>query len=206
MAAKPAKKVASKAKTSTKPKSPNKTGLKKDGTSLPSRLNQMKALEQKVTGNTRGAFGLPDNIGESRASKKLDKIGLSMGIGDYADVARYLYKIDQNGKKVKTEITKKRVSGTRTSDKATNANKKAISKTELAKNRNSKSATQVGNDNQREGYNAVRGTKNAKSNGKVTEAQIKAEQKKLPNRTAGYKGVTGYGYKQFTHRAGGKGK
>ena len=173
---------------------------------MPSKLNQMKALEQKVTGNTKGAFGLPDNIGEQKAMNKLSKIGVSMGIGDYADVSRYLYSIEKNGAKVKSDITNKRVSGTRASDKITNANKKAISKRELAKNRNSKSATQVGNDNQREGYNAVRGTKNAKSNGKVTEAQIKAEQKKIAKRNPGYKGDTASGYKRFTQRAGGKGK
>jgi hypothetical protein len=132
MATKPAKKtVITKSKTSTskpKPKSPNKTGLKKDGTSMPSKLNQMKALEQKASGNTKGAFGLPDNIGEQKAMNKLSKIGVSMGIGDYADVSRYLYSIEKNGAKVKSDITNKRVSGGRAGDKATNASKKTVTK------------------------------------------------------------------------------
>ena len=132
MAMKPAKKpVVAKPKTSAskpKPKSPNKTGLKKDGTSMPSKLNQMKALEQKASGNTKGAFGLPDNIGEQKAMNKLSKIGKSMGIGDYADVGRYLYGIEKNNAKVKSEITKKRVSASRASDKITNASKKTITK------------------------------------------------------------------------------
>jgi hypothetical protein len=123
MAAKPAKKVASKAKASTKPKSPNKAGLKKDGTALPSKMTEMKALEKKVTGNTKNKYGLPDNIGEQKAMNKLSKIGKSMGIGDYADVSRYLSAADRNAKKAQAELTKKRVSGGRASDKMYNSKK-----------------------------------------------------------------------------------
>jgi hypothetical protein len=117
-----AKKSVAKPKAASKPK-PKSVGLKKDGTALPSKMNEMKALEKKVTGNTRNKYGLPDNLGEERAARKLDKIGIKMGIGDYADVSRYLSYADENARKAKTKLTKQRVSGTRASDKIYNSKK-----------------------------------------------------------------------------------
>ena len=136
MAMKPAKKVVAKksvSKASARPKAvakpkPKAAGLKKDGTSLPSKMNEMKALKQKATGNTKGAFGLPDNVGEQKAMNKLSKIGKSMGIGDYQDVSRYLSYADENARKAKAQLTKQRVSGSRASDKVTNASKKTVTK------------------------------------------------------------------------------
>jgi hypothetical protein len=120
-------KAASKPKAVAKPK-PRAAGLKKDGTALPSKMNEMKALKQKATGNTKGAFGLPDNVGEQKAMNKLSKIGKSMGIGDYQDVSRYLSYADENARKAKAQLTKKRVSGTRASDKMYNTSKKTVTK------------------------------------------------------------------------------
>ena len=116
-------KATAKPKAVAKPK-PRAVGLKKDGTALPSKMNEMKALNQKATGNTKGAFGLPDNIGEQKAMNKLSKIGKSMGIGDYADVSRYLSYADENARKAKAQLKSKRVSGTRVSDKMYNSKNK----------------------------------------------------------------------------------
>jgi len=136
MAPKPAKKVAVKKvvaspKTSVKPKPSTKSsaaGLKKDDTAIPSKIGEMKYLYEKVTGNTMNKYGLPDTFGEERAAKKLDKIGLKMGIGDYADVGRYLYEIEKNNAKTKSAITKKRVTASRAADKINNASRKTITK------------------------------------------------------------------------------
>ena len=118
-----AKKTVARPKAVAKPK-PRAAGLKKDGTALPSKMNEMKALEKKVTGNTKNKYGLPDNVGEQKAMNKLSKIGKSMGIGDYQDVSRYLSYADQNAKKAKARLTSKRVSGTRASDKIYNSKNK----------------------------------------------------------------------------------
>jgi hypothetical protein len=173
-----------------KPKAKS-VGLKKDGTSLPSKMNEMKRLEAKVTGNTRNKYGLPDNIGEQKAMNKLSKMGVSMGIGDYADVSRYLSSADKNAKKAKAKLIAKRVSGTRSSDKMYNP-KKSTTK----KSRGSNTATQVGNDNQREGYNAVRDTKIAKTKGENRYSKITTEQAKK----------YAPGYKRVNQRTGGRGK
>ena len=118
-----AKKTVAKPKAVAKPK-PKAAGLKKDGTALPSKMTEMKALEKKVTGNTKNKYGLPDNIGEQKAMNKLSKIGKSMGIGDYQDVSRYLSYADENARKAKAQLKSKRVSGTRVSDKMYNSKNK----------------------------------------------------------------------------------
>ena len=117
-----AKSRTSKPKLMAKSKSTS-VGLKKDGTSLPSKMNEMKSLEAKASGNTRNKYDLPDNIGEQKAMNKLSKIGVSMGIGDYADVVRYLNSADKNAKAAKAKLIAKRVSGTRSSDKMYNSKK-----------------------------------------------------------------------------------
>jgi hypothetical protein len=119
----PVRPRANASKLMAKPKSKSSVGLKKDGTSLPSKMNEMKSLEAKASGKTKNKYGLPDNIGEQKAMNKLSKIGVSMGIGDYADVSRYLNSADKNANAAKAKLIAKRVSGTRSSDKMYNPKK-----------------------------------------------------------------------------------